>query len=88
MVIREAEHLRQNVFTFEDSRMRDEADEDQDAVHFAWDSDWQMAKAYQTAKEILEEYENPEAEKAKQVQVLEQLWQSGFSLAAYQLGQC
>lgn len=88
MVIREAEQLRLGTFTFEDTRMRDEADEDQDAVYYAWNSDWRMAEVYQTAKEILDEYENPEEEKAKQVQVLEQLWQSGFSLAAHQLGKC
>ena len=88
MVIREAENLRQNVFTFEDARMRDEADEDQDAVYFAWSSDWRMAEAYQTAKEILEEYENPESEKAEQVRALERLWQSGFSQAAHQPGKC
>ena len=88
MVIQEAETLRQNVYTFEDARMRDEADEDQDAVYFAWNSDWQMAEIYQSAKEVLEEYENPESEKAEQVRVLEQLWQRGFSLAAYQLGKC
>ena len=86
MVIQEAETLRQNVYTFEDARMRDEADEDQDAVYFAWNADWQMAEIYQSAKEVLEEYENPESEKAEQVQVLEQRWQRGFSLAAYQLG--
>ena len=88
MVIREAERLRLGTFTFEDARMRDEVDEDQDAVYFTWDSNWQMAEAYQSAKEVLEEYENPESEKAEQVQVLEQLWQRGFSLAAYQLGKC
>ena len=88
MVIQEAETLRQNVYTFEDARMRDEADEDQDAVYFAWNSDWQMAEIYQSAKEVLEEYENPESEKTEQVRVLEQLWQRGFSLAAYQLGKC
>ena len=88
MVIREAERLRLGTVTFEDARMRDEVDEDQDAVYFAWDSDWQMAEIYQSAKEVLEEYENPEEEKAEQVQVLEQLWQRGFSLAAYQLGKC
>ena len=88
MVIREAEQLRLGTFTFEDSRMRDEVDEDQDAVYFAWDSNWQMTEAYQSAKEVLEEYENPESEKAEQVQVLEQLWQRGFSLSAYQLGKC
>ena len=88
MVIREAERLQLGTFTFEDARMRDEADEDQNAVYFAWDSNWQMAEIYQSAKEVLEEYDNPESEKAEQVQVLEQLWQRGFSLAAYQLGKC
>ena len=69
MVIREAEQLRLGTFTFEDASMRDEVDEDQDAVYFAWDSNWQMTEAYQSAKEVLEEYENPESEKAEQVQV-------------------
>ena len=88
MVIREAEQLRLETFTFEDTRMNDEVDEDQDAVYFAWDSNWQMAEAYQRAKEVLEEYDNPEVEKAEQVRVLEQLWQRGFPLAAYRLGKC
>ena len=47
-----------------------------------------MAAAYQNAKEILSEYENTEAEKAEQVQVLEQLWGAGFTVAAHQLGKC
>ena len=38
MVIREAEELRLGTFTFEDVSMRDEVDEDQDAVCFAWNS--------------------------------------------------
>ena len=88
MVIREAERLRLGTFTFEDASMKDEVDEDQDAVCFAWNSSWRMAEVYQSAKEVLEEYENPEEEKAEQVQVLEQLWQRGFPLAAYQLGKC
>ena len=88
MVIREAEQLRLGTFTFEDARMRNEADEDQDAVYYAWNSNWQVAEVYQSAKEVLEEYENPESEKAEQVRVLERLWQSGFSLAAHQLGKC
>ncbi len=45
MVIGEAERLRLGTVTFEDARMRDEVDEDQDAVYFAWDSDWQMTEA-------------------------------------------
>ena len=88
MVVREAERLRLGTFTFEDARMRDEVDEDQDGVYFAWNADWQRTQAYLNAKEVLEEYENPEEEKAEQVRVLEQLWQSGFPLAAYQLGKC
>ena len=88
MVIREAETLRLGTFTFEDTRMRDEADEDQDAVYYAWHDDWQMTETYQNTKGILEEHENPESEKTEQVRVLEQLWQSGFPLAAYQLGKC
>ena len=88
MVIWEAEQLRLGVLTFEDAHMRDEIDEDQDAVYYVWNSNWQMAEAYQSAKEVLDNYDNPETEKAEQVLVLEQLWQRGFSLAAYQLGKC
>ncbi len=88
MVIREAEELRLGTFTFEDARMRDEVDEDQNAVLHAWSSRWEVAEAYQSAKEILSVYENTEEEKAEQVQVLEQLWDAGFTLAAHQLGKC
>ena len=88
MVIREAEELRLGAFTFEDASMLDEMDEDQEEVSYAWSSRWQMAEAYQNAKEILSEYENTEAEKAEQVRVLEQLWNAGFTVAAYLLGKC
>ena len=44
VVIREAERLRLGTFTFEDARMRDEVDEDQDGVYFAWNSNWRMAE--------------------------------------------
>ena len=88
MVIREAEELRLGVLTFEDASMRDEVDEDQAEVYYAWSSRWEMAAAYQNAKEILSEYENTEAEKAEQVQVLEKLWDAGFTVAAHLLGKC
>ena len=88
MVIWESEELRLGVFTFEDASMRDEVDEDQAEVYYAWSSRWEMAAAYQNAKEILSEYENTEAEKVEQVQVLEQLWGAGFTVAAHQLGKC
>lgn len=88
MIIREAEELRLGAFTFEDASMVDEMDEDQEEVSYAWSSCWQMAEAYQNAKEILSEYENTEAEKAEQVQMLEHLWNAGFTVAAHLLGKC
>ena len=88
MVVREAEELQLSTFTFEDASMKDEVDEDQEEVYYAWSSRWEMAEAYQNAKEILSVYENTEEEKAEQVQVLKKLWDAGFSVAAHQLGKC
>ena len=88
MVLREADNLQLGVFTFEDAQMKDEVDEDQDAVLHTWSSRWEMAEAYQDAKEILSVYENTEKEKAEQVHVLEQLWNTGFTVAAHQIGKC
>ena len=88
MVIQEADNLQLGVFIFEDARMKDEVDEDQNAVLHAWSSRWEMAEAYQNAKEILSVYENTEEEKAEQVRVLERLWDAGFTVAAHQLGKC
>ena len=88
MVVREAEELRLGTFTFEDTTMKDEVDEDQEEVYYAWSSRWEMAESYQNAKEILSVYENTEEEKAEQVQVMKKLWDAGFSVAAHQLGKC
>lgn len=88
MVIRETEELRLGTFTFEDTAMKDEVDEDQEEVYYTWSSRWQMAGAYQNAKEILSVYENTEEEKAEQVRLLEQLWSAGFTVAAHLLGKC
>ena len=88
IVIREAEELRLSTFTFEDESMKDEVDEDQEEVYYAWSSRWEMAEAYQNAKEILSVYENTEEEKAEQVRLLEQLWDAGFTVAAHLLGKC
>ena len=88
MVIREAEELRLGTFTFEDTAMKDEVDEDQEEVYYAWSSHWEMAEAYQDAKEILSVYENTEEEKAGQVRMLERLWNAGFTVAAHLLGKC
>ena len=40
------------------------------------------------AKEILCDPNAPETEKAQRLPVLEQLWELGFTVAAYQLGKC
>ena len=88
MVIREADNFQLGVFTFEDTQMNDEVDEDQNAVLHAWSSRWEMVEVYQNAKEILSVYENTEEEKAEQVQVLKKLWDAGFPVAAHQLGKC
>lgn len=88
MVIRETEELRLGTFTFEDTTMKDEVDEDQEEVYYAWSSHWEMAEAYQSAKEILSVYENTEEEKAEQAQILVKLWDAGFTVAAHQLGKC
>lgn len=88
MVIREAEELRLGTFTFEDTAMKDEVDEGQAEVYYAWSSRWEMSEAYQNAKEILSVYENTEKEKAEQVRLLEQLWDAGFTVAAHLLGKC
>ncbi|BFK87210.1 hypothetical protein I4200191B4_15160 [Pseudoflavonifractor gallinarum] len=88
IVIREAEELRLSTFTFQDESMKDEVDEDQEEVYYAWSSRWEMAETYQNAKEILSVYENTEEEKAEQVRLLEQLWDAGFTVAAHLLGKC
>lgn len=64
MVIREAEELRLGAFTFEDTTMKDEVDEDQEEVYYAWSSRWQMAEAYQNVKEILSVYEKHRGRKS------------------------
>ena len=88
MVIREAENLRLGVLTFEDEEMKDEMEEEEEAALREEDSRREMWEIYQNAKEILSQRESTEAEKAKQVQTLEQLWEGGFPASAHQLGRC
>ena len=88
MVVREAENLRLEVFTFEDKDRTEEMDGEQEAALREGDSRREMWEIYQHAKEILSERENTEAEKAEQVRALERLWEGGFPAAAHQLGKC
>jgi len=87
MVIREAENIRLGAVTFEDEEMEDEAwEEEKDAP--AFQSLWQMTATYQNAKEVLYDEDAPWSEMEKAIHTLEQLWGSGFTVAAHQLGKC
>lgn len=87
MVIREAESIRLGTVTFEDEQMVDETwEEEEDAPSFQ--SLWQMAEVYRGAKETLYNAETTWAEMEDAVHTLEQLWDTGFTAAAHQLGKC
>ena len=87
LVIREAERIRLGTFSFEDQRMEDEVEEEYDAPYGA-EAQWNMVWFYRDAKAILSDPAATEEEKAQQFPVLEQLWKSGFTVAAHLLGKC
>lgn len=87
MVVREAENLRLGVFTFEDEDRTEKMDGEQEAALWK-DFRQEQWKIYQSAREVLSRWDSTEAEKAEQVQTLEQLWEDGFPVAAHQLGKC
>ena len=87
MVIREAENLRLEVFTFEDEDRTEEMDGEQEAA-LREDSRQELWEIYRNAREVLSRWDSTETEKAKQVQALEQLWEDGFPEAAHQMGKC
>lgn len=87
MVIQEAEHIRLGTVSFEDERMKDEVEEESDAVFFSPQAMWQMAEEYQDVKTVLYS-DATEEEKKAAVYTLEQLWDMGFAVAAHQLGKC
>ena len=75
MVIREADVLRRNVLTFEDERMNDEPDQE---------NEWEQS--YYDAKEVLYDDYAPRDEKEDAMRTLEELSNTGGSDAAYLLG--
>ena len=75
MVIREADDLRRNVLTFEDERMNDEQEQEDE-----------FEEAYYDAKDVLYDDYASREEKAEAVSVLEELTNDGSSDAAYLLG--
>lgn len=84
MVIREAEFIRLNKITFEDEQLDDEQDEDTEMFQY----EWKMAEMYGELKSVLYDDSVGWAEQEEAVRSLEQLWGSGFTAVAYQLGKC
>ena len=78
LVIQEAENLRRNVFTFEGADMVEEYTDVLPENSAVLD--------YYQAVETLDADDVTQAEKREALQTLEQLWDSGFAMAAYHLG--
>ena len=84
MVIQEAECIRLGELTFEDEQMDDAQNEE--VLNFQ--THWQMVNAYREARFILCDNDATWSEQEEAVRTLEQLWESGFTVAAHQLGKC
>ena len=81
LVVQEAENLRQNIFTFEDTNMMEEYTD-----VLLGNSDYDAVLDYCQAVETLDADDVTQAEKREALQSLEQMWDNGFSMAAYHLG--
>ena len=85
-IIREAENIRLGLPTFEDERMQDEPEpENQKEEHQSY-SVYEQAQRYRAAKAVLQDICALDAEHAEAVKALEQLWEEGYTVAAHQLG--
>ena len=81
LVIQEAENLRQNIFTFEDSGMVEKYDDTLPET-----SNYNAVLDYYQAVEMLDADNATQAEKREALQALEQLWDRGFTMAAHHSG--
>ena len=84
LIIREAENLRQGVFTFEDAEMEGQPEIDSDI--FPQGVGYGEVLEYRQAAALLYDDDVTQAEKREAVKTLEQLWDKGFTSAAYHLG--
>lgn len=85
-IIREAENIRLGLPTFEDERMQDEPEpENQKEEHQSY-SVYEQAQRYRAAKAVLQDIYALDVEHADAVKALEQLWEEGYTVAAHQLG--
>lgn len=84
LVIQEAENLRLGVFTFEDVEMNDEPEVVSEVLPQG--VEYNEVLEYRQAAALLRDDDVTWAEKREAVKTLEQLWDKGFSSAAYHLG--
>lgn len=84
LVIQEAENLRLGAFTFEDAKMNDELEMDSEVLPQG--VRYGEVLEYRQAATLLYDDDVTQAEKRDAVRVLEQLWDKGFTSAAYHLG--
>ena len=89
MVIRETLRLNEETMTFDDDEMEDEPDlDDEQEQHDAGtaESVYVLADRYRQAKKTLQDDDADPVEKAEACKELERLWESGYTIAAHQLG--
>ena len=85
-IIREAENIRLGLPTFEDEKMQDEPEpEEQQEAHQSYNV-YEQAQRYRAAKEVLQNVYALDEKHAEAVKELEQLWSEGYTVAAHQLG--
>lgn len=85
-IIREAENIRLGLPTFEDEKMQDEPEpEEQQEEHQSYNM-YEQAQRYRAAKEVLQNVYALDKKHAEAVKELEQLWSEGYTVAAHQLG--
>ncbi len=85
-IIREAENIRLGFPTFEDEKMQDEPEpEEQQEEHQSYNV-YEQAQRYRAAKEVLQNVYALNEKHAEAVKELEQLWSEGYTVAAHQLG--
>ncbi|MCI9330685.1 MAG: sel1 repeat family protein [Oscillibacter sp.] len=84
LVIQEAENLRLGVFTFEDAEMSDELETDLEILPQS--VGYGEVLGYRQAAALFYDDDVTQAEKREAVRTLEQLWDKGFTSAAYHLG--
>ena len=85
-IIREAENIRLGLPTFEDEKMQDEPEpEEQQEEHQSYNV-YEQAQRYRAAKEVLQNVYALDEKHAEAVKELEQLWSEGYTVAAHQLG--